>query len=440
MTKIHRPIRKQFNAAGTTRPVVSSQPVYAANAYVPRTTAINPSSIVSAFSVPPIQEAIIPIAMAAFPGFDVSIESPEGSKWPEAKLAEAKKGLAAIHKATNPIQNIRWAFYDTIGFRHAVFNYSLQTEGNWTIPEVFNRLPPESFGKAPTSAGDINTWWKDPLLQGITTNRKDNSKHYYQAQTQFGEPVEIPEEELLHIFWELPGNQSILASIMPTIDFWHFVRRCLGLAVQRTGVPNAVATYDLEAAKWLSENTDGSIVNGLPSGIKELMDEVVKSQSIGTAFNLPPGGNLTYPATTGAEAAQAIDQYVERKLVLHLMPTQVLDTLGAAISKSSAPALELFTILANGWREVVASPLEHFDEMLLVEHNGFEDGTRVYYNWWPIVQADKVAEHNMVIQDVMNGIAGINEARVKVGYPELDEAGIGALIDEHNRLNGGGML
>lgn len=439
MTKIHRPIRKQFNAAGSTRPAVSSQPAYSANTYTARATAINPSSIVSAFSVPPIQEAIIPIAMAAFPGFDVEIQPPEGVTWPEAKMAEAKKGLAAIHKITKPIENIRWSFFDTLGFRHAIFNYSLKTEGNWTIPEVFSRLPPESFGKAPSGAYDNNAWWKDPLLQGITVNRKDNTKHYYQAQSQYGEPVEIPEEELLHIFWELPGNQSILAAILPTIEFWHFARKCLGLSAQRQGVPNAVASYDLEAAKWLSENTDSSIVNGLPDGIKTLMDEIVKSQSIGTAFNLPPGGKLEYPATSGLTPAQELDQYVERKLILHIIPTQVLDTLGAAISKSSAPALDLFILLTNGWREVNASPLEHFDERLLVEYNGFEDGTRVFYNWWPIIQADKVAEHNMIIQDVMNGIAGINEARKKAGYEELDEAGISALIDEHNRL-GGGMI
>jgi len=437
MTKIHRPYKKLTNAAGSTRPAVSSQPAYAANTYTARSTAINPASIVSAFSVPPIQEAIVPIAMAAFPGFDVEIIPPDGQIWPEAKLQEAKKGLGVAHKVVKPLESIRWAYYDTIGFRHSIFNYSLKTDGNWTIPDTFNRLPAESFGKAPANASDSNKFWRDPLLQGIIVDRASGEKHFYQSQSLYGEPVEVPEEELLHIFWELPGNQSILASIMPTIDFWHYVRKCLGLSVQRVGVPNAVATFDLEAAKWLSENTDTSIVNGLPSGIKDLMDEVVKSQSIGTAFNLPPGGKLEYPATTGAEAAQAIDQYIERKLLLHLVPTQILDTMGQTLSKSSQPALDLFTILSQGWREVCAAPFEHFDEAILIGYNGFEDGTRVFYNWWPIKQEDKVAENNILVSHIANGIVSINEARKKAGYEELAAAGINALIDEHSRLNGG---
>lgn len=436
---IHRPTKK-YNAAGVARPPVASQPNYAATSYLPKATAINPSSIVNAYSLPPIQEAVIPIAVAAFPGFDIEILPPEGETWPEAKLAEAQKGIRQADKIVKSLDCVRWSFYDTIGFRHAIFNYSLKTEGNWTLPDTFQRLPAESFGKAATSITDRNTWWKDPLLQGITQNRKDGSKHYFQAQSEYGEPVEIPEEELLHIFWELPGNQSILASILPTIDFWQFCRKCLGLSVQRQGVPNAVASFDLAAAQWFADNSNGALTNGLPSNIWDFMDEVVRSQSIGTAFNLPPGGKLDYPATSGLQAAQEIDQYIERKLLLHLIPTHVLDTLGSAISKSSAPALDLFIILANGWREIDARPFEQFYSNIL-NLNGFE-GATCSFEWWPVVQSDKVAEHNMAIADIVNGVATINEVRAKTGYKELDEAGIEALIEERNKLAGtpGGMM
>lgn len=435
-THIHRP-KKSYNAAGVARPPVASQPGYAAQAYIPRSTVANPSSIVNAYSLPPIQEAVIPIAVAAFPGFDIEIQPPEGETWPDAKLAEAKKGIRQADKIVKALDCVRWAFYDTIGFRHAIFNYSLSTEGNWTLPDTFQHLPAESFGKLPSHASNSDRFWRDPLLQGVVQDRSDGSKHYYQSQTQYGEPVEIPEEEILHIFWELPGNQSILASILPTIDFWQFCRKCLGLSVQRQGVPNAVATFDLAAAQWFAEHSDGILKQGLPTNIWDFMDEVVKSQSHGTAFNLPPGGNLTYPATSGLQAAQEIDQYIERKLLLHLIPTHVLDTLGSAISKSSAPALDLFIILANGWREIDARPLENFYSNLLVEHNGFDDGTNVFFEWWPVVQDDKVATHNMAIQDIVNGVATINEVRERTGYKELDPAGIEALIDERNKLAGG---
>lgn len=434
--------RKFKNASGVTRPSVASQPNYAAAAYTPKTTVANPSSIVSAFSIPPVLEAIVPIAMAAFPGYDIDVKPPEGTTWSEQKIAEAKRGIAKADKVVRSLDQTRWAFYDTCGFRHYLGNYSLKTEGNWTLPEVYARLPPESFGKAPSSNSDNEKYWTDPLLKGIQVDRRANEKHFYQAQSQYGEPVEIPEDELLHIFWELPGNQSILASILPTIDFWHFGRKCLGLSAQRQGVPNAVGTFDLAAAQWLVENSDEAIKNGLPSGIFDIMDEIVKSQSIGTAFALPVGGKLEYPATSGLTPAQELDQYIERKIVLHLIPTHILDTLGSALSKSSQPALDLFLVLANGWREVDARPFEQFYENLLIEHNGFEDGTRVYFNWWPIVKKDEVASHKMAIDEVVQGIATINEGRKKVGLSELDEAGITALIDEHNRLGGmpGGTL
>jgi len=446
---IHRPTKK-YNAAGVEKPPVASNPNYAATSYLPKASAINPSSIVNAYSLPPIQEAVIPIAVAAFPGFDIEIQPPDGETWADAKITEAQKGIRQADKVVRSLDQVRWAFYDTIGFRHAVFNYSLKTDGNWTLPDTFHRLPAESFGKAATSTTDRETWWKDPLLPGITQNRRNGDKHYFQAQSEYGEPVEIPEDELLHIFWELPGNQSIIASILPTIDFWQFCRKCLGLSVQRQGVPNAVASFDLAAAEWFKTNSDSSqLVNGLPSNIWEYMDEVVKSQSIGTAFNLPPGGKLEYPPTSGLQAAQEIDQYIERKLLMHLIPTHVLDTLGSAISKSSAPALDLFIILANGWREIDARPFEQYYSNLL-NLNGFE-GAQVWFNWQPIIQADKTSEHNMIIQDIVQGIATINEARAKAGYSELPARSemkpgykgptLEDLIDEHNKLSGiSGML
>lgn len=440
MATIHRPIKKHLNASGIARPPASSQPGYAQAAYVPRATSINPSSIVNAFSLPPIQEAIIPIGVAAFPGYDIEVYPPEEESWPENKLVEAKRGIKQADKIVRSLEQVRFSFYDTVGFRHSIFNYSLKTDGNWTLPDTFHRLPAESFGKGPTSVNDPNKFWQDPLLRGIVQDRKDGTKHFYQAQSLYGEPVEIPEEELLHIFWELPGNQSILASILPTIDFWQYARRCLGLSAQRQGVPTAVATFDLAAAQWLVESTDGTLTNGLPTNIFNLMDEVVKSQSTGTAYNLPPGGNLVYPSNSGLQPAQDLDQYIERKLVLHLIPTHILDTLGSAISKSSTPALDLFIILANGWREINARPFEQFYTRIL-EINGFE-GATVSFNWWPVVKADQNATHQRAMSALMQGAWSINEVRKETGQTELDDAGIAALIEEHNRLQGtpGGMI
>ena len=439
--KIHRPIkaneRKHLNAAGFARPAVASQPGFAARAYTSRTTAVNPSSIANAFNLPPIQEAVVPIAMAAFPGYDITVSPPEGTTWAEAKETDALRGIKRADKIVKSLEQIRWAFYDTIGFRHYLGNYSLATFDNWILPDAYYHLPAESFGKAPQAVSmDTDRYWRDPLLQGITQDRNDGSKHYYQTQKSIGDPTEIPPDELLHICWELPGNQSIIASILPTIDFWHFTRQCLGLSAQRQGVPNAVATFDLAAAQWFADNSDGTITNGLPTGIHDVMDEIVKSQSIGTAFNLPPGGKLEYPATSGLSPAQELDQYVERKLVLHLIPTHVLDTLGSALSKSSQPALDLFVILANGWREVIAKPFEAFYEKLLVEYNGFEDGTQVSFEWWPVVKEDINLAHARTIASLREGMITINEARAQAGISELDDAAIAALLDEKSRREG----
>ena len=439
MTTIHRPVRKQYNAAGVVHPPVASQPGYTAPAYIPRYSAVSASSIVNAYSLPPIQEAIIPIGVAAFPGFDIVINPPEDETWPDAKISEARKGIKQADKVVKSLEQVRWAFYDTLGFRHSLFNFSLKTDGNWTLPDTFQRLSAESFGRVSEATRDRNRFWRDPLLPGIVQDRKDNSKHFYQAQIQYGEPVEIPAEELLHIFWELPGNQSVLASILPTIDFWQYARKCLGLSAQRQGVPNAVATFDLQAAQWFAENSEGVLVNGLPANIQGYMDEVVKSQSSGTAFNLPPGGNITYPTTSGLDPAQALDQYMERKLILHLCPTQILDTLGQSLGKSSQPALDLFILLANGWREIDARPFEQYYTNIL-DINGF-DGATVSFEWWPVLQEDTNAAHNRTLMALREGMITINEARAAQDHPALDDAGIAALIDEHNKLAGNiGML
>jgi hypothetical protein len=304
-------------------------------------------------------------------------------------------------------------------------------------------LPAESFSKSPTTMADPDRYWRDSLLRGIVIDRKDNTKHYYQVQTRAGDPVEIPIDQVLHIVDETPGNKSHLEAILPTIDFWAFCRKALGLTVQRVGVPNAVATTSIEAMRlWSGDGTpqnpgiyDGAMTMGIPTPVWEHLDKIVKLQASGNAFNLPPGSQLSYPTVNQPMRPTDVDQYVKREILNQIIPTNILDTLGAAISKSSQPSLDLFIILANGWRESCAKPLEDWYSWLLSEKNGFE-GYTVSFEWFPIVQEDINLEHQRVLNAMGSGLLLINEARKHIEEPELDDAGLNQLMDQYSRMHG----
>jgi hypothetical protein len=161
---------------------------------------------------------------------------------------------------------------------------------------------------------------------------------------------------------------------------------------------------------------------------------MVKLQGSGNAFNVPPGSQLTYPPVSMPMRPTEIDQYIKRDIVNHLIPTSFLDTLGSTLSKSAQPALDLFILLANGWREVCARPFEAFYSKLL-ELNGFE-GWTVTFDWWPIAPKDVSAEHSRALAAHGAGLLSINEARDMMGQPALDDTGLEALYAERDRLKG----
>jgi hypothetical protein len=379
-------------------------------------------------------QTIIPLAKTAFPGFDIVPHPPGGTEASDQQFTEVNRGLKLADRIIKTLDQVRWAFYDTLGFRHSFFNFAMKMEGNWVLPSEWIHLPAESFSKAPASAIDDKTFWRDPLICGYVIDRRDGSKHYYQSQSTFGQPVEIPEAQIFHVTDDTPGNLSILAAILPTIDFWHFCRKALGLTVQRTGAPNAIARTSLEAINVWKESYDGPIEMGLPKSVWDHLNEIVKLQGTGTAFNVPPGSELVYPPVSMPMRPTEIDQYIKRDILTHLIPNAMLDTLGNAISKSSQPALDFFIILANGWREVCAKPFETFYTSLLND-NGFTDWT-VTFEWWPIIPKDVAAEHARVHASFGSGLLLINEARTQTGQPELDEAGIEQLLSQWERMHG----
>lgn len=420
MTKIHRPIKKFNNeAAGRSRVAVSSS----GGSRVDRN--INCRSIISAMSVPPVQGLLLPVSKMAFAGYDIVPLPPDDENANKAKLAEAQRGLLLADKVVKSRQHIRQAFFDTLGFRHSIFNYSLKTEDHWTLPDVFKHLPAASFENAPDIARNSEQFLSDPLLKGIVTNNNDDSVHYYQQQSITGKPVELDAEQILHIKDETPGDLSYIASIIPTIRQWSFARsQAVMKYLQRVAAPNAVGAID---TSYLDLDYQGSKTLGVPTELWNYLDGIIKAQSTDTAFLMPPGTKLDYPSLS-AKPPIEIDQYLIREITGHLIPVGILDTLGSAISKSSQPALELFQLIANGWREVCACPFEDFYSKLL-ELNGFE-GWQASFKWWPIVPEDKSLEHKIALDGIMNRCITVNEYRKIHDMPPLSDEDLAKMAEE----------
>jgi hypothetical protein len=432
LANIHRPYKKMRNAsaigaAGQSHPIVSSSAGFIA---IDRN--ITASAITSAFSVGPVQEVLIPTARIAFPGFDFQIVPPEGETPNEQKIAEATRGLIHSDAVVQRLKNIRLAWFDSTGYRHSFFNYSLKTEGQWTLPDVFFHMPAESFAQCPRSVMSNERYYSDPLIGGYVIDRTDNSEHFYQSQTRSGDPIEIDSETIMHISDETPGAQSVLAGAIPTIRQWSFARsKAIMGYLQRAAAPNATAVIE---SQYLDLDYHGAKTLGVPSELWEYLTAVIKAQSTDTAFLMPPGTKLDYP-TLSIRPPIEIDQYLRREIYTHLIPTTLLDTLGNAISKSSAPALEYFLLLANGWRETCAAPYEAYDSNLL-NTNGFVD-YKVRYIWWEISPKDPVQVHREMVDGVINKVVTINEYRQAHDMSPLDEAGLAQMATEYQSQGGG---
>lgn len=437
IAKIRHTFNKMFNAAGTKTPQGQERPVISASGFTPIDRSINAQSIKAALDIGPVQEILIPTARVAFPGYSIEIEPPDGEKPNEKKIDEAKRGLKMADKKINALKQMRLAWYDTTAYRHSFYNYTVKTDEGWTLPDTFIHMPADSFAAAPRSLMGNEQFYSDPLLQGYVVDRNDNSEHFYQSQTKTGEPIELDPETVLHIADETAGTASVLAGCVPTIRQWRFVREkgMMGYA-QRVAAPNMVATVDLGLAELVAEKMNlpsADVSMGIPKDMWNYLTELIQKQSTDTAFLVPPGSQLSYPAA-GVNPPIETDQYLKREIYTHLIPVTLLDTLGSSISKSSAPALEFFELVARGWREVCAAPFENFYNNLL-EINGFE-GYSCYLEFWDLKPEDEQAAHLRNINRLKEGVATINETRKEEGLEELDDAAVAALIDEHLRLQG----
>jgi hypothetical protein len=426
---------KLFNAAKKSAATGAERPVVASSGFTALDRSINAAVLKASLDVGPVQEVLIPTARVAFPGYSIQVQPPEGETPNETKIDEAIRGLKLADKRVNALKNMRLAWYDATAFRHAFFCYSMTTEDGWTLPETFFHMPADSFAVAPRSIMGNDQYYSDPLIQGYVVDRNDNTEHYYQSQTKTGDPTELDPETVLHIADETAGTASVLAGCVPTIRQWRIAREKAMLGyLQRTAAPNMVATIDPSLLEFTAANLVGvQKEHGVPKEMWDYLKELVQKQSTDTAFLVPPGANVSYPAA-GVNPPIETDAYLKREIYTHLIPVSLLDTVGSAISKSSQPALEFFELIASGWREVCAAPFESFYTKLL-EENGFE-GYECTLEWWPIKQTDEDAAFMKTVTSLKEGMITINEARERAGLSELEETDIAALIDEHLRLQG----
>lgn len=420
---------KKSTAEGVERPVVAS------SGFTPVDRSINATVIKAALDIGPVQEVLIPTARVAFPGYTIQVQPPEGETPNETKVDEALRGLKMADKRVHALKMMRLAWYDVTAFRHSLFCFSMTTDEGWTLPDTFFHMPADSFATAPRSIMGNDQYYNDPLIQGYVVDREDNSEHFYQSQTKTGDPVELDPETVLHIADETAGTASILAGCIPTIRQWRLAREKAMIGyLQRTAAPNMVATIDPSMLDFTAEKISGVQKEmGIPKEMWDYLKELIQKQSTDTAFLVPPGANVSYPAAGVAPPIET-DQYLKREICTHLIPTSLLDTIGSSLTASSQPALDFFELIVNGWREVCAAPFEDFYSKLL-ENNGFE-GYSATLEWWPIKQTDEDAEYAKTLTSLKEGMITINEAREQAGLSELDDAAIAALIEEHLKLQG----
>lgn len=421
---------------GTDHPVIISS-----SGFIPIDRQITPSVINANWSVPPVQRTIGEFLAVAFLGFEFKVTPPEDIKDDPstARLqAEALKGLRKADKVVKTLKNIRRCACDTLGYKHAVFEAALKTDGNWTAPSQFKWLRADSLAGAPQGMmGDNYSF--DSLLPGIVFDRAQDQERIFQTSGT-KPPVEItPADDyhvIIHVVDESPGDVSYMGGIDASIQEWRYARKRLMQYAHRLGVPKATATIDYNFLELFKALPADKKTMGVPTAIWDYLKDIVRlGQGSDNVFAMPPGTHLEYPSISSAKNVTELDQYLSREIVKHLLPNDVLEQLGASISSTSAPVLELFKIYVNSKRERAAQPFEEFHTWWLDYHNGFEDWT-VTLEWWPWLQKDEAKETAEYREDFKEGAMPINEYRAKRNLPPLSDQEKEVLFQERQKLRG----
>jgi len=286
-------------------------------------------------------------------------------------------------------------------------------------PVVFKSLPMHSFDTTPTELTDTSTYVTGKILKGIIFNLKTFETTYWQRQSDFGAPIQLPAQNLIVIKDENSENvdgDSVFATLVPLVKKLTFVDKCLMRSAMRTGVPNLdviIKEFREEAAPI---NIDAWDLNKAFSEGKKIGQNWSNSTVLAhpDCIELKPmeWGKM------GLDPIKVVNFFNER-ILYALVPRDFTENKGIAISQTGTSSLDMLNLWARGEQTEIERPfLAEWNRIL--ELNG-KKGWRVEIVWREMTpdSGPEIWNRVRIARDV--GVFTPDEIREIAGYPPLTE-------------------
>ena len=257
------------------------------------------------------------------------------------------------------------------------------------------------------------------ILKGIVFDLNTFETSYRQRQTDYGEPIQLKNENLLVIKdenSEYVDGDSVFVTLVPLIKKLTFVDKCLMRSAMRTGVPNLdviIKEFRGEAAPINADAWD-------------LGKAYMEGRKIGQ--NWSNSTVLTHPdcielkpmewGKMGMDPIKVVNFFNER-ILYALVPRDFTENKGIAISQTGTSSLDMLNLWARGEQTEIERPfLAEWDRILAL--NG-KEGWRVEIVWREMTpdSGPEIWNRVRIARDV--GVFTPDEIREIAGYPPLTE-------------------
>lgn len=317
---------------------------------------------------------------------------------------------------------MKQAWRDKKRYGSALFeriNGRISTKGgnSYEGPVVFKRLPAYSFDTLPSSAGDVTKFVPGELLKGIVFEIAKGDLSYWQRQGLGGEPVQIKNENIIHVrdeTAESPDGESVIATLVPLVRKLNFADKCLMQSVMRAGAPNLdviIKEYREEAAPMNADAWD--MTKAFKEGKK-----IGQNWSASTVLTHPDCIELK-PLDWSKMAIDPIKvvNFINERILYALIPRDFTENKGTAISQTGSSSLDMLNLWARGEQDEIEQVFLREWRSILAT-NG-KVGWRVEIVWRDMTpdSGKELWDRVRIARDV--GFFTADEGREIVGYPVL---------------------
>lgn len=286
-------------------------------------------------------------------------------------------------------------------------------------PVVFKSLPMHAFDTTPTSMSDTTKYVPGELLKGIVFDLNTFDTSYWQRQTAYGDPIQLPNENLICVKdenSEAVDGDSVFVTLVPLIKKLNFVDKCLIRADMRVGVPNIDIIIKENRDEAAPINADAwDLAKAFSEGKK-----IGQNWSNSTVLAHPDCIELKPMewGKMGLDPVKVVNFFNER-ILYALVPRDFTENKGIAITQTGTSSLDMLNLWARGEQSEIERPfLAEWNRILAL--NG-KEGWRVEIVWREMTpdSGPEIWNRVRIARDV--GVFTPDEIREIAGYPPLTE-------------------